>query len=455
MEPAIDQCPNEVLSLIFHKTLPPIENNIFASKKRWHQASSLCLVSRRWRDIAIDTPFLWQVITITFVRSPETIIAHWARAVRRVKAVPATVIFEMMGDYRSCPYELRSQFEDPEFQKKHLNICNLQDIPRIHTLRLHVSTYLSPINVIGIVDRLPIHTLEHLEIEGRKPEREEGDGRSGGWNTLLSRFPPFKSIKLVDVGYTTLSPSTIFDTLTEMEICDVWKGGVSTTSLLKSCPNLRRLHMTAYEHGSREKGGPDLKHLSMPHLTELAIDILDDFPWHALPKFPFLGSFQYRGNSAEEENEAMQFISAHPSITKLDIHIYELDLPRIHAVAPQLTTLLISERHRVIEELTDLEAMRIHGPLLPQLQVLTLRTRLHKDFEDPLPVEPFEALVRQRCLPGSHPDRIPEVNVSPLQTLIIITAQESWLDSHYISQATLLRNEANRHGQPVKTMSWL
>jgi F-box-like len=410
----------------------------------WHgpQLRSLCLVSRHWREIVLATPSLWTSIVIDFYESVEKLDSWWRQATQRVKSAPAVVVFHSIGRNYSffgiTDPKLRNTIEE---RFRH---CSLRAIPRIRTLQLNVAAYLYPFDVLSLMQEFPTYELDRLEITGSKPERDDGPKPNGTWNTLLHRFPPFRSLEMAYVGPVIFSQLVPFVALVDLYIADASE--VNITTILAVCPNLRRLSIyPMYGDRTLDVSDMDPPRQTPHYLRFLKVDMVENFPWDRLGQLPSLSEL-YFGRGPATPQAVIDFIQAYTSITSLSLHVRDPRLVQLALVAPQLISIVIMSQKPDLEVFLDWKAAGMDTPAFPMLHTVKFYALLN--------LQTFEAFVRKRCLPKSHPDCALEMGLHPVRRLHL-RREGKWLRSKYIAGATLHQFRVNLGESPETTLSWV
>jgi hypothetical protein len=433
----IRRCPPELLKCIFEFTLPPI--NLDAKKppiSRMWQANQVAQVCRHWRDVALETPSLWDDIQIDFSLPPDLVEGIWERAVKRVKGAPATVRFDNIGGNEA----IRGLAREEQMMQR----CNLREIPNLDVLRLTMNHNIDTVEALSLITSFPTCKMSSMEIIGHAAAACTSH-LDWDWATFLHRFPQARFIGLTlyddNVAFTTSTP---FIALEELKL-----SGASRTNLfelLKYCPNLQRLSLDCCE----ATGNPGSKTLIMPNLTHLESSY-SWLLWDSI-QLPSLSTFFYVDDnpSADLRERVVGFIIAHPSLIKLSISAHHFDLVELSSVAPQVAHLTLDVETFSIRALFEWQEVG-SGPTFPNLRTLEIKSYDgHASYTCSL--ADFEKLVRKRCLPPTHIESDLEANLVPVE-ILVISAPGGWKDSKYLADATLITTEGQTNVST--TMSWL
>jgi hypothetical protein len=448
----IHRCPIDILQCIFENTLPSIPTyyNLDREQMPWWHATRLrrlCLVCRHWRDVILATPSLWSSIFIDFKESAEKLDAWWREVAQRVKSAPAVVSFQNIGLHDRSGFNF-PETTDPKLRERieeRFHLCSLRAIPRIHTLRLEVTVYRYAFDVLSLMQEFPRYEMERLEIMGNKPEGGVDPKPEETWNTLLHRFPPFKSLKIAYAGPVMFAQSPSFVALVDLDIVDAPEANITT--IMAACPNLRRLSIyLQYGYPTLDVSRMDPPHSTPHHLQFLRVDFVENFPWDRLGELPSLSELHFQGASQETPETVINFIGAYRSITSVSLYIPDPRLVQLAHVAPQLTSVETMSQLFNLEAFLDWKAAGMNGPAFPMLQTV----KFHVIDVSSIDLQNFEAFVRKRCLPKSHPECSLEMGLHPVRQLRI-RGKGKWLRSKYFASATLCeirdRSEA--------TLSWV
>jgi hypothetical protein len=383
----------------------------------------------------LATPSLWSSICIDFNESAEKLDAWWREVAQRVKSAPAMVSFQNIG------HRDRSEFKFPETTdaklreriEERFHLCSFRAIPRIHTLRLEVTVYRYAFDVLSLMQEFPRYEMERLEIMGNEPSRQADSKPEETWNTLLHRFPPFKSLKMEYVGPVIFSQSVPFVALVNLDIVDAPEANITT--IMAVCPNLRRLSIyPRYGYHTLDVSGMDPPRSTPHHLQFLRVDFVENFPWDRLGELPNLSELHFQGASQETPETVINFIGTYRSITNVSLYIPDLRLVQLALVAPQLTSVVILSRQFDLETFLDWKTAGMDGPAFPMLQTVGFYASVVCGSS--IGLQTFEAFIRKRCLPKSHPECTLEMGLHPVRQLHIRLGGKS-IDSKYIASATL------------------
>jgi hypothetical protein len=433
----IRRCPPELLKCIFEFTLPPIDFDAEnpPSSRMW-QANQVAQVCRYWRDIALETPSLWDDIQVDFRLPPELVEGIWERAVKRVKGAPATVRFDNIGGNEA----IRGLAREEQMMRR----CNLREIPNLDVLRLTINYNIDTVEALSLITSFPTCKMSSMEIIGygltASTSHPDWD-----WATFLHRFPRARFIELTlydeNLAFTTSTP---FLALEELKL----SGGCRTNlfELLKYCPNLQRLSLEFCE----ETGSPGSQTLIMPNLTHLELSY-SDLVWDSI-QLPSLSTFLYIDDNpfAELRERVVGFIAAHPSLINLSISAPRFDLVELSGVAPQVAHLTLDVETFSIQALFEWQEVG-SGPTFPNLTTLEIKS-YDDDANYTCSLADFENLVRTRCLPPTHVESNFEANLVSIENLVI-SAPGGWKDSKYLADATLITTEGQTNVST--TMTWL
>jgi len=277
--------------------------------------------------------------------------------------------------------------------------------------------------------------MERLEIIGNKPEGGVDKKPRETWNTLLDRFPPFKSLETTYVGPVLFSQSVCFVALVDLCIVDAYE--VNFTTIMAVCPNLRCLSIYSMQrYLTYDVSGTDAPRSTPHNLHSLKVGTVNDFPWDGLGPLPSLSKFHFLASPKEPETPqaVIDFIQAYTSLTSVTLHVVDPRLVQLALAAPQLTNVVIISLQFNLELFLDWKAAGMDGPPFPALQAVGLRAAVISNSS--LDLQTFEAFVRTRCLPNSHPECALEMGLHPVRQLHI-WGEGKLLKSKYIDGATL------------------
>lgn len=404
----ISRCTDDVLMCIF-------ETMLLTDDDKFAISTTISHVCRRWRQVALDMPKLWNEIEFSCRDPVDRIQSYLDRMIPRVKARPVDVSID------------RIDYDDPIEDPFGLHIFRLNRIPAINCLTLELCLEDS----MAYHLMKPTHAFRGCQIDGIHLSFPVDDQYYARWNCveLLDYFPSVFSLSLssadsMEINYTR--PSTQLRTLiiTNME--------VQFLPILWSFPHLEELEFKLIFFDDEEPD--DHPPAVMMHLKELdiletmySLEMLDG--WLRQVSCPVLSSLCIKNTMV---NAWIPFISSHRSI----IHLEGCELGIIDELikaAPQLQTLVVDPRDEEtvpttllgdnIHAFTELKNLNFYDI---KLEVVTLHN--------------FEEFVRARCLPSHHPESQRPDFLEPLETLRFSVEgvnpdDRAWMTSELYKQA--------------------
>lgn len=348
------QLPNETLCAIFDEG----RRVITAREGSW--LMSVSHVCRRWRDVAIHTPFLWTNIYFGFrSRSPKAL----------------EYIQTCLERSRNCPLNIKLRFGDngrAQEQKEALDrLCSHLDVIIPHTNRwrtldvhLHHSRSL-PI----LLDRLPsqVAILKHIRIELEDHVVEPFD-----CIVFSKGAPMLESVELHRISYlscglplfhltslvltrsgTVLIPAEFRMVLTtpsclrELSLLgDTVSPGIGPWASIQ-LPHLTTLTLhpgaeAVFTHLCNALVTPALKFLALGHFSAESIRILTESLLPYSPRYPKLRMLELSivaGLSASVQAQIISLLKELPMITELALFSFDASeytplLQALHCVAP-------------------------------------------------------------------------------------------------------------------------
>jgi hypothetical protein len=157
-----------------------------------------------------------------------------------------------------------------------------------------------------------------------------------------------------------------------------------------------------------------------------------------------LRTLVYQNNYSEA---VMSFISAHPSISKLDCSFAHGITPSLASAAPQLLEMIISpSMTRIISGDTE-ESLELPFPLLESVIIVIRRPHAS------LTLKEFDSFVCSRCLPMKHPKSRARraSDVLSYFSISVVDPSPEWHESEFYKSCT-----RTVHGRDTKVecLTW-
>jgi F-box-like len=376
----VRRLPVELLRAIFEATTDAVDSTLGTAIKLSH-------VCRQWRDIALDSPRLWNQVTITPFANSDSL---WAEIIPRMKTVPASVCVQGI-------------------KKDHLSLLGkwgLSMIPNMEKLTL-ASPYGLAFNPQSICEALfepPYIPLKELMIFLGVDVVGEVF-----YSLQMGHFPSL--LTLVISGNGPIRPirfgSEPSPTITTLILDGVDDVDMQVVLQFPQLETLKLMHVTFNEPESLE---------GLISQTIRIFQLIDSplfhEPWAGSLRFPKLYSIY---NDDHPHELFVAFVIAHPTVKELDCVIKEGQLAGYAAAIPAITALYLGSPFD--EFLNWMETSMSSAPF-PSLKVLTLA-------EDTT-LEEFEKVVCARCLPLDHPRSRLEPPITPVDQLRVIMLSDVW-----------------------------
>jgi F-box-like len=375
----VRRLPVELLRAIFEATMDVAQSKLKTAFKLSH-------VCGQWRDIALDAPRLWSLITLSpFAKSDS----FWTEIIPRMKKIPASINIEGI-----------KAIHVPLLQK-----WRLSTIPNIEKLTLYASYAAAPQSVCDGLLEVPYVPLKELSFIldcNIRPQAYVDD------EIRMGDFPSLLKLNIKGLGHLSFNGAS--STLTTLIANDV----TLDMETLMPCLQLETLKLRFVDF-SEPRSQEELVFPNI-RLLHLILAPLFEAPWAPSLRFPRLHSF-YDDELPTDLFAA--FVMSHPGIKKLHCFIDDGQLAAYAAALPAITSfsLLSHVLSPVNEFINWMEAGMSTAPF-PSLKVLTLS-------EDTTLAE-FEEVVCARCLPLDHLRNRIEPPMLPLEELRVILDSEVW-----------------------------
>lgn len=388
----IRTCPTDIFRIIFEWTVQmPSESNWFVTATRLSQ------VCQRWRNIALDTSYLWRYIEVSLLRDPEEVNVFWDRTVGRAKAAPMSIhIYDITdGD---AQWDVMGQCHLDRFS------C-IENLEVVITKREAVARFASP------QFDAPTGRLDKLSVRYAGYDLNEPLNLS----PLMGRLPSTTWLELFGLPNLTLGPDFVAPSVIKLTVEGIKISSVNL--LVETFPNAEEVDFDEVSFGPDADGNTT----TWPKLQTLTISTCYKFPWRSLqaPRITSLSWLEYGS-----EADITAFITSHQSLRHMDASYHESYTKAMLAASPQLLTLTIDH----CDEICDRS--------LPALEKLTNLAIYHVP-EDPIPLDRFERIVRSRFLPTANvdgtQDRCPSLTV--LVQLPAESSEIQWQRSELLSFA--------------------
>ncbi|KAK7030358.1 hypothetical protein VNI00_014215 [Paramarasmius palmivorus] len=425
----VNRLPPELLSRILTYMVNWNRFGLLQGYESWSQALHFCPVCRYWRDMALSTPRLWSIITLSIDfnrRYPPIILERLLAHVKRSQSTPISFKFTINGPHA-----------DPESLDPYLNAL-FDEAHRWRSFEFEAPWGFNSV-LMKILESTEgkLVALESLTIDVKSLEKNM-------FNFLQHTTPAFHSLTLISedsdfLTYDNLASLSIpFTQITNLHLDNIT---TAVLAFIEVCPNLVSAHFVIPALACRrpkKKAVP--YHLSS--LTQLTIEVSEssqkssDYAFadvtiiiHSL-KAPALKSFALTTDAkrfdarydiiASKRNDEFAatlegFLARSPDLTYLRVDCVPLkdqDLLRVMPVVPHVTELVLrevgkarkantSDRSNNIITKTFLDALTVKrksSPLLPQLRHIHFTSR---DFA--LIQKSFQKFVDSRLGTSSHP----------------------------------------------------
>ncbi|KIM24523.1 hypothetical protein M408DRAFT_26990 [Serendipita vermifera MAFF 305830] len=425
----IRRMPVETLRHIFEETVD------ISPRTKWWQATQQSHVCQYWRIVALNAPTLWTRIAVDFRKSTMAITEYWNWAMKRVKAVPVDVHFINFGGKLETH---TAEWEQNESQLRKVAACSLLQIPAIRKLSIDVDSTCSTPEAFAMITEFPTGRLERLRLSG--PDDESvSEIMSWDWSGFLHRFPPLTFLQLEFLDVLSFSQLKPFSALQDLYIGPSTE--FDTLELLRLCPKLERLTIQAgrASYTSHQTHAP----VTIPTLNFLDISEESIFSWDTPLHFSSLSTLKFAPESGNPPDDFFRFLTNHPSISDLDLYMYQLDLTRLATAAPQITKLTLSFDEGSLDGLLDWTMTSLQGPAFPQLEILDLGHIV-------LELGEFDRFIQRRCLPATHERSELPNGLLPLQKWIV-NLPKGYVGSQFLAEATHMGKKGNH----MTSLSWL
>ncbi|KIM23291.1 hypothetical protein M408DRAFT_27981, partial [Serendipita vermifera MAFF 305830] len=417
----VRRCPDDILREIFECVVRGFPNRKAALKESFH-LSSVC---RKWRTVAISTPFLWKRLNFD-LRRPSDVLKHQQETlVSRIKSQAAEI---QVGD-----------IDYPSGGP--LSACGLKMFPLIEHLMLVLSrpegilpllrpgslfsagrvrkVYIQSIPTPGIITALLPHPLPV-------------------GSNLLMQFPGLTSAMLNGLANITFQLTEVISTLTDLTIDNARQ--VLIGSILTYCPKLDSLKIKNATIAGISSPTPVVTS-SLRYLELVAVEGETWMARASLPKLDTLVLF------TDTTPASLAFISSHRSIKKLFCKNSPTDIVNI---APQLIEL---------HALPPLQSLHTPSPpsqvALPSLRHLFVNMTASNHT---ITAQEFDTFVRTRCLRVDHPENLAKqpshVPLRIMFALPVNTQPQGWQQSKLYKESTRSEYTHPFYSGKVMRLTW-
>ncbi|KAK7047075.1 hypothetical protein VNI00_006735 [Paramarasmius palmivorus] len=436
----INRLPPELLSRILTYMVKWNRFGLLQGYESWSQALYFCPVCRYWRDVALSTPRLWSIITLSIDfnrRYPPIILERLLAHVKRSQNTPISFKFTINGPHA-----------DPEYLDPYLNAL-FDEAHRWRSFEFEAPWGFNSV-LMKILESTEgkLVALESLTIDVKSLEKNM-------FNFLQHTTPAFHSLTLIseDSDFFTCvnlaSLSIPFTQITNLHLDNIT---TAVLALIEVCPNLVSAHFVIPALACRRYWLDDVgvrspKKKAAPYhlssLTQLTIEVSEssqkssDYAFadvaiiiHSL-KAPALKSFALTTDAkrfdarydmiASKRNDEFAatlegFLARSPDLAYLHVDCVPLkdqDLLRVMLVVPHVTELVLrevgkarkantSDKSNNVITKTFLDALtmkRKSSALLPQLR------HIRFTFRDFVSIQkPFQKFIDSRLGTSSpHP----------------------------------------------------
>lgn len=358
---------NQIFELVIETCLVPriVSIGTTTPHEKQKQAIALASISRAWRAAALQTPRLWNTISISLDWDTYMVKEYWAWTVRRVKGVPVSLLI-----YDICE-ESRVRLED-------LNGSSM----RFKEMRLHLK---HPGDAVLFPESWRDYDIDTLRVDiyrqysGRHgPHKSATPVELGHFVENVRRFElegwDATPARIADISSTRLFQLHLFS------IRDIDIAGV-----LRSFPCLESLYFAGC-------GFRPLSSVSVATETR-TLDVRNnkDDEWLSKVKFPKLQRISYDDTYSTSLEE---FLKAHSTIETIRLRVSsDVEFTRFLQLAAQITTL-----HIVLSGYVAWGGCIASQGAFPVLKRLGVSEWVND-------IEPGQlgAVIKARCLPLHHP----------------------------------------------------
>lgn len=388
----IRRCPSDILRYIF-------EWVVEMDKLAWQTtAARLSHVCRRWRSIALESPYLWKRIQIGACCKPDQVRALWTHATERMKNTAAQVtIVNIIGNAS----------ESKVFEQ-----CRFDLLPHLKRLELQLESVNAAACFVNAKLSIPTGPIDRLRII-----RSYNDSKIPQFpvdvTSIVALFPTARALTMFNFSPASFNVNTVAPNIVELEVGDI--SNLSLRSLLQAFPSVETVQFASVKFVEEDSGD-----IPWPGLQSLAVSECINMPFNSL-KTPNIRKFLSTDVPGEP---IVNFISSHSSLKHVEL-----------GYSKTFMSSALQGTHNLVSFTTDVD-MTLGDPPHPKLGSLEI-LGLYQLKRNDISLDLFEKIARNYCIPNNVDEGDTQRHVA-LQIIVpntVLVEELEWRASELLSSA--------------------